>query len=62
MLKFSCFIILTISFLHGYSQPKTMAEIKTEMEKSPNSPTLCKGYIEEKIQTGHGRCYTNHTF
>jgi hypothetical protein len=50
MLKFFCLIVLIINFLHGYSQPKTMAEIKTELEKSPNSPLYVKEILKKKFK------------
>ncbi len=50
MLKFFCLIVLIINFLHGYSQPKTMAGIKTELEKSPNSPLYVKEILKKKFK------------
>jgi hypothetical protein len=50
MLKFFYLIVLIINFLHGYSQPKTMAEIKTELEKSPNSPLYVKEILKKKFK------------
>ncbi|HEY4935799.1 MAG TPA: peptidylprolyl isomerase [Puia sp.] len=50
MLKCFCFILLIISSLHGHSQPKTMAEIKTEIEKSPNSPLYVKDILKKKFE------------
>ena len=50
MFRFFLLIILTISALHGYCQPKTMAEIKTEMEKSPNSPLYVKDILKKKFK------------
>jgi PPIC-type PPIASE domain len=50
MLKFFCFIILIISSLHGYCQAKTMAEIRTELEKSPNSPLYVKDIMKKKFK------------
>jgi len=50
MFKYFLLITLTISILHGYSQPKTMSEIKTEMEKSPNSPLYVKDILKKKFK------------
>src|SRR5664279_2090049 len=50
MFKFILFIILTTSLLQGYSQPKTMTEIKSEMEKSPNSPLYVKDILKKKFK------------
>ena len=50
MFKFFYVIILIISVLHGYSQPKTMSEIKSEMEKSPNSPLYVKDILKKKFK------------
>jgi|SRR5579863_1360237 len=50
MLKCLFLITLTISALQGYSQPKTMSEIKTEMEKSPNSPLYVKDILKKKFK------------
>ncbi len=50
MFKFFFLIILIISALHGYSQPKSMAEIKSEMEKSPNSPLYVKDILKKKFK------------
>jgi len=41
---------MIISFLHSYSQPKTMAEIKSEIEKSPNSPLYVKDILKKKFK------------
>jgi hypothetical protein len=49
MLKCFCFIILTISLLHGYGQPKTITDMKTELEKSPNSPLYVKDILKKKF-------------
>src|ERR1700754_745245 len=50
MFKFFLLIILTISVMHGYCQPKTMAEIKSEIEKSPNSPLYVKDILKKKFK------------
>jgi hypothetical protein len=50
MLKSISAIILIISSLHGFSQPKTMAEIKAEIEKSPNSPLYVKDILKKKFK------------
>jgi len=43
-------------------QPKTIAEIKTELEKSPNSPLYVKDILKKKIQARYGGGYKNHPF
>src|SRR6266851_3550813 len=50
MLKFVCFILLIINSLRAYSQPKTMVQIKTELEKSPNSPLYVKDIMKKKFK------------
>jgi hypothetical protein len=50
MLKLFCLTLMIISFLHSYSQPKTMAEIKSEIEKSPNSPLYVKDILKKKFK------------
>jgi hypothetical protein len=50
MFKCILFIILTTSLLQGYGQPKTMSEIKSEMEKSPNSPLYVKDILKKKFK------------
>ncbi len=50
MLKGICLILLIINSLYGYSQPKSMAEIKTELEKSPNSPLYVKDILKKKFK------------
>ncbi|HCL84673.1 MAG TPA: hypothetical protein DIC22_11900, partial [Chitinophagaceae bacterium] len=50
MLKYICLFLLIINSLHGYSQPKTMAAIKTELEKSPNSPLYVKDILKKKFK------------
>jgi hypothetical protein len=50
MMKFLGFIMLVISSLTAYCQPKTMAEIKTELEKSPNSPLYVKDILKKKFK------------
>jgi hypothetical protein len=49
MLKWFFFIILIINSLHGVSQPKSIAEIRTELEKSPNSPLYVKDVMKKKF-------------
>jgi hypothetical protein len=49
MLKWFFFIVLTISSLGAFSQPKSIAEIKTELEKSPNSPLYVKDVMKKKF-------------
>jgi hypothetical protein len=50
MLKYFYLILLIINSLHGYSQPKTISEIKTELEKSPNSPLYVKDILKKKFK------------
>jgi hypothetical protein len=50
MTRFICFIILIFITLHGFCQQKPMAEIKTEMEKSPNSPLYVKDVMKKKFK------------
>jgi PPIC-type PPIASE domain len=49
MLKCFFFIILIINTLHGNCQLKSIAEIKTELEKSPNSPLYVKDIMKKKF-------------
>ena len=49
MLKWLCFIMLIINCLDGIGQSKSMAEIKTELEKSPNSPLYVKDIMKKKF-------------
>jgi PPIC-type PPIASE domain len=49
MLKGLFFIMLIINYLHGYSQQKSITEIKTELEKSPNSPLYVKDVMKKKF-------------
>jgi hypothetical protein len=46
----ACLILLIINTLNVFSQPKTMAEIKTELEKSPNSPLYVKDILKKKFK------------
>ena len=50
MMKYFYVTLLVISYLHGYCQPKTIAEIKTELEKSPNSPLYVKDILKKKFK------------
>jgi hypothetical protein len=50
MMKFLVFMMLVISSLNAYCQPKTIAEIKTELEKSPNSPLYVKDILKKKFK------------
>jgi hypothetical protein len=49
MLKWLFFIVLVINYLHGFSQQKSITEIKTELEKSPNSPLYVKDVMKKKF-------------
>jgi len=50
MLKYFSFILLIVSCLCGYGQAKSMTEIKTEIEKSPNSPLYVKDILKKKFK------------
>ena len=50
MSKVLSLILLIIISLHGYSQPKTISEMKLEMEKSPNSPLYVKDILKKKFK------------
>ena len=50
MFKLTSFILLIFISLHSFSQPKTMAEIKGEIEKSPNSPLYVKDVLKKKFK------------
>jgi hypothetical protein len=50
MLKYFYLILLIINSLHGNSQPKTISEIKTELEKAPNSPLYVKDVLKKKFK------------
>jgi parvulin-like peptidyl-prolyl isomerase len=41
--------MLVINYLHGFSQQKSITEIKTELEKSPNSPLYVKDVMKKKF-------------
>ena len=49
MLKCLFSSILTINCLYGFSQPKSITEIKLELEKSPNSPLYVKDVLKKKF-------------
>jgi parvulin-like peptidyl-prolyl isomerase len=50
MFKVVSLILLIFTTLHGFCQPKTMAEIKAEIEKSPNSPLYVKDILKKKFK------------
>lgn len=50
MLKYSCLILFILIPFYGSSQPKTIAVIKTELEKSPNSPLYVKDILKKKFE------------
>lgn len=50
MLKLNFVISLTISALFCFSQTKTTAEIKAEIEKSENSPLYVKDVLKKKFK------------
>lgn len=50
MLKYYCLILLIINALNGYCQTKTIAVIKSEIEKSTNSPLYVKDVLKKKFK------------
>ncbi len=50
MLKGVVLILLIINALSGFCQPKNISEIKSEMEKSPNSPLYVKDVLKKKFK------------
>ena len=50
MLRYICLITLIINSLNGYSQNKSITDIKMEMEKSPNSPLYVKDVLKKKFE------------
>src|SRR5664279_2670264 len=50
MVKVFSLIVLIFMFLTGYSQPKTMADIKMDIEKSSNSPLYVKDVLKKKFK------------
>src|SRR4051812_9432179 len=50
MVKCVLVTLLTASVLQGFSQPKTMSEIKSEIEKSANSPLYVKDILKKKFK------------
>ncbi len=50
MVKFFCLIILIISCLNGFSQAKSMADIKKDIENSSNSPLYVKDILKKKFK------------
>jgi hypothetical protein len=50
MTKVLSLILLIIISLHGFSQPRTIAEMKLEIEKSPNSPLYVKDVLKKKFK------------
>lgn len=50
MLKWIWLILLIINSLNGFSQPKTITEIKTELEKASNSPLYVKDILKKKFR------------
>jgi hypothetical protein len=49
-MKFICFTILIISCLSGFSQTKSMADIKKDIENSSNSPLYVKDILKKKFK------------
>src|SRR6476646_6802300 len=50
MLKWIWLILLIINSLNGFTQPKTITEIKTELEKASNSPLYVKDILKKKFR------------
>ncbi|MFI5124793.1 MAG: peptidylprolyl isomerase [Chitinophagales bacterium] len=50
MLKFSCSLILIFSSLTVFCQKMTTAQMKAEIEKSPNSPLYVKDILKKKFK------------
>jgi hypothetical protein len=50
MAKMCSLIVLIFIVLSGYCQPKSMADVKTEIEKSPNSPLYVKDVLKKKFK------------
>jgi len=50
MPKYFCFILLIFTSFRSFSQPKSISEIKTELEKSPNSPLYVKDVLKKKFK------------
>jgi hypothetical protein len=50
MFKIVCLIILTFSSLNAFCQTKTIAEIKTDIEKATNSPLYVKDVLKKKFK------------
>jgi len=50
MFRWACIIILISSSLRGLCQAKTMTEMKSEIEKSPNSPLYVKDILKKKFK------------
>jgi PPIC-type PPIASE domain len=50
MRKWIFLLLLIINSLHGYSQQKSIALIKTELENSPNSPLYVKDVLKKKFK------------
>ena len=49
-MKGLCFILLIINALSGFSQAKNITLIKSEIEKSPNSPLNVKDVLKKKFK------------
>ncbi len=45
-----CFILLILFFKNGFTQKQTVSEIKTELEKSPNSPLYVKQILKKRFK------------
>ena len=50
MKKFFYLILLTISCLYGFSQTRSMADIKKDIENSTNSPLYVKDVLKKKFK------------
>ncbi|MDP9041159.1 MAG: hypothetical protein M3N30_04200, partial [Bacteroidota bacterium] len=50
MFRITGAILLIISSLYGNGQPKTISEIKSQIEKAPNSPLYVKDILKKKFK------------
>ncbi len=49
-MKFFCFIILIFNCLNGFSQTKSITDIKKDIENSTNSPLYVKDVLKKKFK------------
>jgi len=53
-------VLLTVGMLAAQAQPPTLAQIKANMESSPNPLGYVKDVLKKKVQAGHGHHYQYH--